>query len=107
MTVVRSTALRPWLAVALWSPALVVTASAAAEAGPAAAAAGTTILGEQDAAVGLYLAPWKNEEPAEIGRAPGLHDEAATPLNGQDFERTQSYYATGRAWRTERLQKNR
>lgn len=70
-------------------------------------APGTTILGDQDAAVGLYLAPWKDEEPAELGRAPGLHDEAAAPVDAARFERAQTYYATGRAWRAERLQKNR
>lgn len=71
-------------------------------------AAGTTILGDQDAAVGLYLAPWKDEEPAaDLGRAPGLHDEAPVPLDASAFARTSTYYSTVRAWRAERLQKHR
>ncbi|MGQ0621213.1 MAG: hypothetical protein ACT4QA_15040 [Panacagrimonas sp.] len=69
--------------------------------------AGTTILGDQDAAVGLYLTPWKDEEPAELDRAPGLHDEAPAALDAASFARTHTYYSTVRAWRAERLQKNR
>lgn len=77
-------------------------AAAASEEG-----SGTTIVGDQDAAVGLYLAPWKNEEPADIGLVPGLHDEVAAPLNADDFNRTHNSHSTLRAWRIERLQKNR
>lgn len=69
--------------------------------------AGSTIVGDQDAAVGLYLAPWKNEEPADLALVPGLHDEAPLPLDDTDFARVHSRYSTLRAWRIERLQKNR
>lgn len=68
---------------------------------------GTHILGDQDAAVGLFLAPWKEEMPAaEIQRPPGLHDQSLTIVDPLNFARANTYYTTGRAYRRERLQRN-
>lgn len=68
---------------------------------------GTTIVGDQDAALGLFLAPWKDESRAELGRAPGLHDRPMTAVDPTDFARVSTYYAAGRAYRAERLQRNK
>lgn len=86
---------------------LVALLLATATVGAAEEGSGTTIVGDQDAAVGLYLAPWKNEEPADIGLVPGLQDEVAAPVDSEDFSRVHTYHSTLRAWRIERLQKNR
>ncbi|MGQ0699797.1 MAG: hypothetical protein ACT4PZ_16335 [Panacagrimonas sp.] len=69
--------------------------------------AGITIMGDQDAAVGLFLAPWKDERRGDVDRAPALLDPAAAPTDAQGFARSATYYMTGRAYRVERLQRNR
>lgn len=69
---------------------------------------GTTIVGDRDSALGLVLAPWKDETPApEMDRPPAMRDANAAPLDEAAFARTTRYYATGRAYRSERLQRNR
>jgi hypothetical protein len=68
---------------------------------------GTNIMGDRDAALGLFLAPWKEEERADLGRPPGLQDPTPAPIDAEGFARTTTYYQTGRAYRTERLQRNR
>ena len=69
--------------------------------------AGVNIMGDRDSALGLFLAPWKEEERADLGRPPGLQDPALAPLDADGFARTTTYYQTGRAYRAERLQRNR
>lgn len=69
---------------------------------------GTTIMGDRDSALGLVLAPWKDESPSpELDRPPAMQDAEAAPLDEAAFARTTRYYATGRAYRSERLQRNR
>ena len=69
---------------------------------------GTTIMGDRDSALGLVLAPWKDESPAPgLDRPPAMQDAAAAPLDEAAFARTTRYYATGRAYRSEKLQRNR
>lgn len=46
---------------------------------------GTTIIGERDAAVGLYLTPWKEEAPSDIDRPPLLFDVKPQAVDGQQF----------------------
>lgn len=62
------------------------TTPASATAAPkkviAGATAGTTIVGEQESAIGLYLTPWKEEHAAVMERPPALLDEPASRLNG-------------------------
>lgn len=69
--------------------------------------AGVTIMGDRDSALGLFLAPWKEEERADLGRPPGLQDPGLAPVDPDGFGRTTTYYQTGRAYRAERLQRNR
>lgn len=69
--------------------------------------AGITIVGDQDAALGLFLAPWKDEFRAEIDHAPGHLDPPLAAVDPKGFARAHTYYASGRAYRAERLQRNR
>jgi hypothetical protein len=69
---------------------------------------GTTIMGDRDSALGLVLAPWKDEARApDLDRPPAMQDAAVAPLDDAAFARTTRYYATGRAYRSEKLQRNR
>lgn len=53
--------------------------------------AGTTIVGERDSAVGLYLTPWKEEAPSDIDRPPKLYSFQPEAIDAQRFaERTQA-----------------
>lgn len=83
------------------------TLSLSAQSADSASQAGTTILGDQDAAVGLFLAPWKDETRADFARPPGLQDQIPTPGDAAGYARVTEYYAAGRAYRAERLQRNR
>lgn len=50
---------------------------------------GTTIVQEQDIAVGLYLAPWKDETTPARERPPGLHQVPLKPADAtEDRART-------------------
>ena len=70
--------------------------------------AGTTIMGDRESALGLVLAPWKDESRApDLDRPPAMQDPGTTPLDEASFTRTTRYYATGRAYRSEKLQRNR
>lgn len=82
----------------------VVSASAATEDG---SAPGTTIVGDQEAAVGLYLAPWQEEAPAEMSRPPGLIQETPAPMDPELFERATAYREAAVGYRRERLQRSR
>lgn len=69
---------------------------------------GTTIVGDRESALGLVLAPWKDEQRApELDRPPAMQDASAAVLDDAAFSRTTRYYATGRAYRSEKLQRNR
>lgn len=71
------------------------TTSAQGEAAPkkvsVGATAGTTIVGEQESAIGLYLTPWKEEHAAVMERPPALLDEPASRLNGGLQTQTGAY----------------
>jgi hypothetical protein len=70
--------------------------------------AGTTIVGDRESALGLVLTPWKDEERApDLDRPPAMQDASAEALDDAAFARTTRYYATGRAYRSEKLQRNR
>ena len=87
-------------------PAPVPAAAAAGAApvptpAPAAAAAlapgeiGTTIIGDQESPIGLYITPWKDDY-AERGldRPARLLDEAMEPIDPATFRRQIEYYET-------------
>lgn len=82
-------------------------AAPATAADTAPADVGVNIMGDRDSALGLFLAPWKEEERADLGRPPGLQDPQLAPLDAEGFARTTTYYQTGRAYRAERLQRNK
>lgn len=67
---------------------------------------GTTIVGDQEAPLGLFFAPWKESSTLDLIHAPGLHDAAAAPVDAEGFARAARYHSVGRAYRTERLMRN-
>lgn len=67
---------------------------------------GITVMGDQEAPLGLFLAPWKEETRAEVLQAPGVHDQPADAVPAEGFARATQYYAAGRAYRSERLMRN-
>jgi hypothetical protein len=61
---------------------------------------GTTIIGDQESPIGLYITPWKDEY-AERGldRPARLLDEALLPIDPATFRRQIEYYNTITAFR--------
>jgi len=94
-----------------WLAALAMMTSPLAFAEEAAAppdgAPGTTIIGEQDTAVGLYLTPWQDETASDVDRPPGLYAPPLEPLDPMTFERLSAYDDARLAYRRERLQRSR
>jgi multidrug efflux pump subunit AcrA (membrane-fusion protein) len=72
-----------------------------------ASAAGTTIIGEREAAIGLYLAPWQDEHASDLDRPPGLYDVPLQTLDVQRFRRQADYDEAIRDYRRERLYRSR
>ncbi|HSW13144.1 MAG TPA: hypothetical protein VLI06_09920 [Solimonas sp.] len=66
---------------------------------------GTTIVGEQDAAIGLTLLPWAEEYASDLDRPPSRYDVPAQPLDAQAFIRRNEFDEAGLAWRREQLQR--
>lgn len=46
--------------------------------------AGTTVVGEDEAALGLYLMPWKDEDQRPAARSPSRYTQALTPADIAD-----------------------
>jgi hypothetical protein len=72
--------------------------------------AGTTVIGERDSDLGLYLTPWKEEHPDNLDPPPGLLDaapQAPQPLDPHGFARQVQDAATVSAYRRELRQPNR
>lgn len=65
---------------------------------------GTTVVGDQDAAVGLFLTPWKNEAAADMDRAPGLLDREAATGDSQSLNRRIANEDALAAYRRSRLE---
>jgi hypothetical protein len=68
---------------------------------------GTTIVGEQDSDVGLYLTPWKEEHADNIDPPPSLLDEPPQPLDAHNFARQVRDAGTVSAYRRELRLPNR
>lgn len=68
---------------------------------------GTTIIGEQDSDVGLYLTPWKEEHADDLDPPPGLLDQTLQPIDGASFGRKVREQATVSAYRHEQMQRSR
>lgn len=65
--------------------ALLLVAGAAAGEQKTAGDAGTTIIGEREAAVGLYLLPWQEESRSDIDRPPSLYRGIAEKIEAAHF----------------------
>ncbi len=50
-------------------------------------ATGTTIIGENEAAVGLYLTPWREEMASDVDRAPRFYEPQAGAVESADLMR--------------------
>ena len=88
-------------------PAASTPAPAARSAAPASggdAEAGTTIIGDHESPIGLYLTPWKNEY-AERGmdRPARIVQETLGPIDQDVFHRQVEYYDTITAYRKAEL----
>lgn len=58
-------------------------------------AEGTTIVGERESPIGLYITPWRNAAPEkELDRPARFLDEALMPLDPEVFRRQLEYYNT-------------
>ena len=67
--------------------------AAPSEPGVHKAAAGTTVIGEQEAPIGLYITPWRNSAAAGgLDRPARLLDEALLPLDPDVFKRQVEYH---------------
>lgn len=65
-----------------------------AAAAPAAGNSGTTIVGERESPIGLYIMPWRNSGPEQgIDRPARLLDEEPLPLDPGTFRRQLDYYS--------------
>ncbi len=55
---------------------------------------GTTIVGERESPIGLYIMPWRNSGPEQgIDRPARLLEEEALPLDPGTFRRQLDYYS--------------
>jgi hypothetical protein len=66
--------------------------------------AGTTIIGDRDSPIGLYLTPWKNEFATRgMDRPAQIVQEQMAPLDPQVFKRQNVYYDTIQEYRQAEL----
>lgn len=91
------------------APAQAAKPAAKAPAKPATAAGakggpGTTIVGEDESPIGLYITPWKNDY-AERGVARPKYqlEELPNPVDPDTFHRQNEYYDTITAYRNAEL----
>ena len=68
---------------------------------------GTTIVGERDSDLGLYLTPWKEEHADNIDPPPSLLDEQPQTVNPRGFARQVRDASTISAYRRELRLPNR
>ena len=77
----------------------VPAASTAVDDGP-----GTTIIGDRESPIGLYLTPWKNEYAQRgMDRPAQIVQEQMAPIDPQVFRRQNSYYDTIQEYRQAEL----
>ena len=74
--------------------------------GPA-AALGATIVGDQDAALGLFIVPWKEERPDDLDHPPRIIVSTPTAISADSFERDADYEDGRTAYRRARLERTR
>ncbi|HET8882727.1 MAG TPA: hypothetical protein VFM56_11175 [Solimonas sp.] len=68
------------------------------------AEAGTTLIGQRDAAVGLYLLPWKEEAPSDIDRPPRRFDAGGAAVDPSQFAARVAADDANAAYRRVRLE---
>ena len=65
---------------------------------------GTTIIGDRESPIGLYLTPWKNEYAQRgMDRPAQIVQEQMAPIDPQVFRRQNSYYDTIQEYRQAEL----
>ncbi|MEC9356717.1 MAG: hypothetical protein VX836_02470 [Pseudomonadota bacterium] len=74
--------------------------------GPA-AGLGATIVGDQDAALGLFIVPWKEERPDDLDHPPRIIVSTPTAISADSFERDADYEDGRTAYRRARLERTR
>lgn len=66
--------------------------------------AGTTIIGDRESPIGLYLTPWKNEFATRgMDRPAQIVQEQMAPIDPQVFKRQNVYYDTIQEYRQAEL----
>ncbi|MES0874924.1 hypothetical protein [Sinimarinibacterium thermocellulolyticum] len=63
---------------------------------------GTTIVGERDTAVGLFVAPWQEPSASVLDTAPGPYDVPMQPVEIERFRRLADYDRVSRDYERER-----
>lgn len=57
--------------------------------------AGTTVVGDRESPIGLYITPWRNDAPeAELDRPARFLEEQLLPLDADVFRRQIEYFNT-------------
>ena len=64
--------------------------------------AGTTIVGERETAVGLFVSPWQEQPASALDRAPGPYDVPMEPVEIERFRRLADYDRVSRDYERER-----
>lgn len=78
--------------------------SASTDARPGDEGAGTTIIGDRESPIGLYLTPWKNEFATRgMDRPAQIVQEQMAPIDPQVFKRQNVYYDTIQEYRQAEL----
>jgi hypothetical protein len=63
---------------------------------------GTTIVGERDTAVGLFVSPWQEQAASALETAPGPYDVPMQPVEIERFRRLADYDRVSRDFERER-----
>ncbi|MGB1563546.1 MAG: hypothetical protein ACPHN2_18795 [Sinimarinibacterium flocculans] len=63
---------------------------------------GTTIVGDRDTAVGLFVAPWQEPSASALDRTPGPYDVPMQPVDIERFRRLADYDRVSRDYARER-----
>ncbi len=78
--------------------------AASKDAQPGDEGAGTTIIGDRESPIGLYLTPWKNEYATRgMDRPAQIVQEQMAPIDPQVFKRQNTYYDTIQEYRQAEL----
>lgn len=68
---------------------------------------GTTIVGEEESAIGLYIMPWKEESASDLDRPPSLYRLPTETAPASAVQRQTEFYEAHAAYRREQLQRVR